>query len=36
MDVILDSKELPEPELKAITENRVKCSPKRFLACAKN
>lgn len=30
MDVILDSKELTEPELKAFTENRVKCSLKRL------
>lgn len=30
MDAILDSKELPEPELKAFTENRVKCSLKRL------
>ena len=30
MDVILDAKELPEPELKSFTENRVKCSLKRL------
>lgn len=30
MDVILESKELPEPELKTFTENRVKCSLKRL------
>ncbi len=30
MDVILDSKEAPEPELKTFTENRVKCSLKRL------
>lgn len=30
MDVILDSKELSEPELKVFTETRVKCSLKRL------
>jgi len=30
MDVILDPKELDEPELKTFTENRVKCSLKRL------
>jgi len=31
MDVILESKELPEHELKTFTENRVKCSLKRLI-----
>jgi hypothetical protein len=31
MDVILESKELPEQELKTFTENRVKCSLKRLI-----
>lgn len=31
MDVILESKELPEPELQAFTENRVKFSLKRLV-----
>lgn len=31
MDVILESKEVNEPELKTFTENRVKCSLKRML-----
>ena len=30
MDVILEAKELPEPELKTFTENRVKFSLKRL------
>jgi hypothetical protein len=30
MDVILESKEVTEPELKTFTENRVKCSLKRL------
>ena len=31
MDVILESKEVAEPELKTFTENRVKCSLKRLV-----
>ncbi|WP_128112529.1 hypothetical protein [Polynucleobacter necessarius] len=31
MDVILESKELPEPELKTFTENKVKFSLKRLI-----
>lgn len=31
MDVILESKEVSEPELKTFTENRVKCSLKRLV-----
>ena len=31
MDVILESKDLPEPELKTFTENRVKFSLKRLI-----
>ena len=31
MDVILESQELPESELKTFTENRVRCSLKRLI-----